>query len=34
MKPILLMRVYGEGGCLWELWDCGNDRVAEVAIND
>jgi hypothetical protein len=33
MKPILLMQVYGED-TLWELWDCGNDRVMEVAIND
>ena len=34
MKPILLMRVYHGDQEVWELWDVGNDRVAEVAFNE
>lgn len=35
MKPILLMRVFSEdGGCVWELYDCGQERMMEVEIHD
>jgi hypothetical protein len=31
MKPVLLLRAY-RGDCVWELWDCGGDHIAEVQI--
>jgi len=35
MKPVLLMRVIDdESGCVWEIFDCGQDRIMEVESHD
>ncbi len=31
MKPELLLQVIDEeSGCVWEIYDCGQDRIMEV----